>query len=127
MQIRKESSIKPGDVLVNVFDSNDRVTVSKDSKVEVSVNGNSNKIYRVEKGEEKPDEETVEVSFKIKNADTYWGQNVYLVEVNVKLPKNKRIEFKAIKIDDNGNVVWENGNNRVIETGDSDMNYEFDF
>ena len=153
MQIRKESSIKPGDVLVNVFDSNDRVTVSKDSKVEVSVNGNSNKIYRVEKGEEKPDEETVEVSFKIKNADTYWGQSVYLVgdcdelgnwntkeavgpgkcpnyptwEVNVKLPKNKRIEFKAIKMDDNGNVVWENGNNRVIETGDSDMNYEFDF
>lgn len=150
MSIRKESSIKPGTILVNVFDKNDKVKVSSDGKINVRVPGYSNKIYVV--GSYDP-VETVSVSFKIKNAETYWGQDVYLVgncpelgnwdangatvkaicpdyptwEVTVELPKNSTIEFKAIKKDCNGNVQWEGGDNKVINVGEQDMNYEFDF
>ena len=150
MSIRKESSIKPGTILVNVFDKNDKVKVSSDGKINVRVPEYSNKIYVV--GSYDP-VETVSVSFKIKNAETYWGQDVYLVgncpelgnwdangatvkaicpdyptwEVTVELPKNSTIEFKAIKKDGNGNVQWEGGDNKVINVGEQDMNYEFDF
>ena len=149
--IRAESSIKPGDILVNVFDENDTVTVSGSGKINVNLPAYSNKIY-VLKGPG-PVIETVQVSFKIKNAETSWGQNVYLVgncdalgnwnvnsavgpavcpnypdwDITVAIPKNTRIEFKAIKKDDSGNVVWEDGDNKVIDVGEEDMNYEFSF
>lgn len=151
MYIRKESLIKAGDTLVNVFDENDTVKVSNDGKINVNVPGYSNKIYVFK--ESGPVTEKVKVSFKIKNAETYWGQNVYLVgncdelcnwnpdaatvaatcpnyptwEITVELPKNTTVEFKAIKKDDNGNVTWEGGDNKVINVGEDDMNYEFDF
>lgn len=37
----------------------------------------------------------------------------------VSVPVNKRIEFKFIKKDENNNVVWESGSNRVITTPSS--------
>ena len=132
MQIRAESSATTGMYLENVFDANDKVYISDRGTVNVSVQGNSYKIYKVV-GEPVPSEDTV---FTIQNATTYWGQNVYLVgncaelgnwnpakavklecpqypswTAKVKLPKGKTIEFKAIKKDGNGNVVWESGSN----------------
>ena len=152
MSIRAESSIEPGDILVNVDNCNDTLKVSKDGKINVKVPGNSNKIYVLkEKGGD--EQETVQVTFKIDNAYTVWGQNVYIVgdcdelgnwdtdlavgpaecpnypewEYTVELPANTKIEFKAIKKDENGNVEWQSGSNRVISVGESDMLYEFSF
>lgn len=146
MKIRAESSIKAGTVLENVFDSNDKVKVSGSKTVEVSVPGNSYKIYKVVEdgngGGDEDDEEKTEVRFVINNATTSWGQNVYIVgncdelgnwnpkeaigpaecpdyptwTINIDLPKNKDIEFKVIKKDDSGNVIWESGDNHKLNT-----------
>ena len=45
MSIRAESSIAPGTTLVNVFNPNDKITVSSDKKITISLTGNSSKIY----------------------------------------------------------------------------------
>lgn len=144
MQIRAESSITPGTVLVNVFDENDTVTVSPDRRVNVSVAGNSNKIYVV-KGEIVP-MEYVYVTFTVNNATTEWGQNVYLVGdcaelgnwdpelaigpgscpdypswvINAALKAGTEVEFKAIKKDAGGNVVWESGANHSYTVPDAE-------
>ena len=146
MQIRAESSIQAGTVLVNVNNPNDTVTVSADRRVNISVDGNSNKLYVVK---DQGNVENVNVSFTINNAQTFWGQNVYVVgdcaelgnwnpanavgpgtcanyptwNVNVSIPAGKRIEFKAIKKDSGGNVVWESGNNHVFTVGNQDCDY----
>ncbi|SFK65699.1 Glycosidase [Lachnospiraceae bacterium KH1T2] len=147
MKIRAESSIAAGAILENVFDSSDRVKVTSSKTVKISVDGNSYKIYKlVENGNEENDENVV-VNFTIKNAETFWGQNIYLVgnidelgnwdpdnavgpakcddyptwNIEVSLPKDKEVEFKAIKKDDSGNVVWESGDNhKFTVTGDTD-------
>ena len=33
------------------------------------------------------------------------------------VPANREIEFKFIKIDEDGNVVWESGANHTVTTG----------
>ncbi len=78
------------------------------------------------------------VNFKV-NATTVWGQNVYVVgnipalgswntanailmssatypnwTVSVAVPANTAVQFKYIKRDANGNVVWEGGSNRTF-------------
>lgn len=83
---------------------------------------------------------TTPVTFTIHNATTYLGQQVYItgninelgnwntsiargpascpnyptwtVTIN-NLPADRTIEFKAIKKDGSGNVVWEGGSNRT--------------
>lgn len=93
----------------------------------------------------RPSEETdtVNVNFKVKNAQTYWGQNVYIVgsikalgewnvdkaviltptkysewEVSIgDIPAYITFEFKFIKKDASGTVIWESGNNHVYTTG----------
>lgn len=145
MQIRAESSIKAGAVLVNVNNPNDTVVVSSDKRVNITVDGNSNKMYVLK---EQGNIESVNVSFTIKNAQTTWGQNIYIVgncpelgnwdpakavgpgscsnyptwQLNATIPAGKTIEFKAIKKDAAGNVVWENGSNHVFEIGANDCN-----
>ncbi|WP_236354940.1 alpha-amylase family glycosyl hydrolase [Konateibacter massiliensis] len=135
MSIRAESSITPGTTLVNVMNPNDKITVSADKKVSITLAGNQAKIYAVDEEAENP--ETVSVTFTIKNATTTWGQNVYITgncaelgnwspsaavgpatcpnypnwNLTVSLPVGKQIEFKAIKKDGAGNVVWQSGNN----------------
>lgn len=134
MPLRTESSIAAGTVLVNVNDENDKVVVSSERKVTISVNGNSNKIYVV--SDDEPITMT-NVTFSINNATTSWGQNVYIVgnipelgnwdptaaigpavcpnyptwNMEISLPAGEEIEFKAIKKDEAGNVEWESGSN----------------
>lgn len=76
------------------------------------------------------------------NATTYWGQNIYVVGsipelgnwdpnkateamlcpdypewfLPVSVPKNTTFEFKFIKKDENNNVIWESGSNRVFSS-----------
>ncbi|BBF44647.1 cyclomaltodextrin glucanotransferase [Lachnospiraceae bacterium KM106-2] len=139
MQIRAESSIAAGTVLENVFDSSDRVVVSSDKKVKITVSGNSNKIYKVASPIIVKDK--IPVTFTIKNATTYYGQNVYIVgntselgnwapasavgpgtcanypewKVTAYLDPGQTIEFKAIKKESSSssNVVWESGSNHT--------------
>jgi len=145
MQIRAESTIAAGTTLVNVNDPSDRVVVSAARTVNITVNGNSNKIYTVSD----EDITLTNVSFTINNAETYWGQNLYLVgnipelgnwnpelavgpatcpnyptwNINISLPAGQTIEFKAIKKDSSGNVVWMSGNNLVYTVPAQNGNY----
>lgn len=135
MSIREESSITPGTTLVNVFNPNDKITVSSDNKITISLTGNSSKIYAVD--EEEGD--LIPVTFTINNATTNWGENVYITGnsdelgnwnpekavgpaecpnyptwiLTTYLPVGTNIEFKAIKKDENGNVTWQDGENRT--------------
>jgi len=86
---------------------------------------------------------TVPVTFD-ENATTYWGQNVFVVgsipalgswntanavalssqnypfwTAALTAPTNTYFEYKYIKIDGSGNVIWESGNNRFYTTGSS--------
>lgn len=96
----------------------------------------------------------VSVTFRVHNATTYWGQSVYLVgniselgswnsdnaigpgtadnyptwEITISLPVGQSIEFKAMKKDDSGNVVWQSGGNRTYTTPSSNTGvYEFNW
>ena len=95
--------------------------------------------------------EKASVNFSVSNAETYWGQNVYIVgnvdalgawnpnnavmlsPVNYptwtntigNLPANTTVEFKFIKKDGNGNVTWESGSNRTITTGSEGSTVNF--
>lgn len=140
--LRAESTIAPGTTLVNVMDSNDKVTVTSDRKITITLDGNNSKIYKVDENTET----LIPVTFTINNATTNWGQNVYIVgncdelgnwnpqaavgpascpnyptwNVTANLKPGTNIEFKAIKKYDSGGVVWQSGNNRtytVPETG----------
>ncbi|MCX7920633.1 MAG: CBM20 domain-containing protein [Clostridia bacterium] len=81
----------------------------------------------------------IPVRFTVNGANTAWGQNVYLCgntgelaywsaaeavgplpcpnypswTITVDLPAGQTIEFKAIKKDADGKIVWEGGNNHV--------------
>lgn len=79
-------------------------------------------------------------SFQVDNASTYWGQGVYVVgntpelgnwdyhkgvqlmpsaypswTGSVQLPAGANVQFKFVKGDDRGNVVWEPGANRTLQ------------
>ena len=135
MSIRAESSITPGTTLVNVFNPNDKITVSSDKKITISLTGNSSKIYAVDEDADP----LVPVTFTVNNATTNWGENVYITgncdelgnwdpekavgpavcpyyptwTLTVYLPAGSNIEFKAIKKDESGNVTWQDGDNRT--------------
>lgn len=98
---------------------------------------------------EKPESKSIPVTFVIDNATTFWGQNVYIVgnvaelgswntinaietaisvyptwKVTVNLPAGETIQFKGIKKDSSGNVVWESGSNHmytVPSTGNGEI------
>lgn len=143
MSVRAESTIAPGTTLINVMNPNDKITVSADKKVTITLSGNNAKIYAV-------DEEAMEsvpVTFHIKNATTNWGQDIYIVgncaelgnwnadeaigpatcpkypdwELTAYLPIGKEIEFKVIKKDKSGNVVWQSGSNHKYMVPLSDL------
>lgn len=116
------------------------------------VNGESYNYYKefIAKYEKvNNNQSVVSVKFKVNQAETYWGQNVYVVG-NIKalgewhtdkaiklsptnyptwegvvtdIPANSNFEFKFIKKDENGNVIWESGSNHVYNTNDKDGNY----
>ncbi|UFS70797.1 alpha amylase C-terminal domain-containing protein [Geomonas sp. RF6] len=83
----------------------------------------------------------VTATFTVKEASTVWGENVYLVgedvalgkwdpklgvqmtpvdypawQVTVKLPPSRKIQFKFVKINGNGEVLWESNANRTMKT-----------
>lgn len=135
MSIRAESSIAPGTTLVNVFNPNDKITVSSDKKITISLTGNSSKIYAVDEDADP----LVPVTFTVNNATTNWGENVYITgncdelgnwdpekavgpavcpdypawTLTVYFPAGSNIEFNAIKKDESGNVTWQDGDNRT--------------
>ncbi|SHO44261.1 carbohydrate-binding module family 20 domain-containing protein [Anaerocolumna xylanovorans] len=87
----------------------------------------------------KPSSSLIPVTFTVNNATTALGQNVYIAgnitelgnwapanaagpascpnyptwKLTVSLPAGKSIEFKAIKKDGSGNVVWQSGSNKT--------------
>lgn len=135
MSVRAESTLTPGTVLVNTMDENDRIAVSSDGKVSITLNGNQSKIYAPA-----PDSSALsKVIFTIHNATTAWGENIYIAGntaalgnwntdlaagpaacpdyptwvLTTYLPTDQTIEFKAIRRDSNGKVTWQNGNNHT--------------
>lgn len=115
------------------------------------VEGPSYEYYKkfIDKYQATDSAQNVKVSFKVNNAQTYWGQNVYVVG-NVKalglwdtnkavllsatnyptwevvvndMPINTTVEFKFIKKDGNGTVIWESGSNHVYTTGTGDGHF----
>lgn len=135
MSVRAESTLTPGTVLVNTMDENDRIAVSSDGKVSITLNGNQSKIYAPD-----PDSSALsKVTFTIHNATTAWGENIYIAGntaalgnwntdlaagpaacpdyptwvLTTYLPADQTIEFKAIRRDSNGKVTWQNGNNHT--------------
>ena len=151
MQIRAESSIAAGTVLENINDPSDRITVSADRKITVSLGSNTNKLYKVS---DSPAPETAPVTFVINNATTALGQNVYVAgssaalgnwntslaagpgvcpdyptwEVTANLPVGQTVAFKAIKIDGQGNEVWEQVANRnyTVPAGGGTVTFDWD-
>lgn len=150
MSLREESSIMPGTTLVNVMNPNDKITVTPDRKITVSLTGNSSKVYVADENAES----LIPVTFTINNAVTNWGENLYISgncaelgnwDPNVAigpatcpnypvwtltsyLLPGKTIEFKAIKKDNEGNVVWQEGQNHtytVPETGEGQVSIEW--
>ncbi|QGG57929.1 carbohydrate-binding module family 20 domain-containing protein [Paenibacillus sp. B01] len=101
----------------------------------------------------KPEQGLVQVTFTIQNAATVMGQNVFIAgsiaelggwdpakavgpgsaaayptwTVTAKLPAGANIEFKAIKKDGSGAVVWESGSNRTYTVSASNPNVTFSF
>ncbi|MCM3750247.1 starch-binding protein [Paenibacillus pasadenensis] len=101
----------------------------------------------------KPSQSLVNVTFTIQNAATVTGQNVYISgnaaelgswdpakaigpgsasnypawTVTAQLPAGAAIQFKALKKDSSGNVVWESGSNRSYTVSASSPNVTFSF
>ena len=150
MSLRAESSILAGTTLVNVMNPNDKITVSSDRKITISLTGNNAKIYKVDENAEA----LIPVTFTVNNAITNFGQNVYIVgnceelgnwnpdaavgpavcpnyptwSLMTYLTPGKTIEFKAIKKDESGNVIWEEGSNHtytVPETGEGQVTFDW--
>lgn len=110
----------------------DTVTINADGWGEFKVNGGSVSIWVPKTST------TSQITFTVNNATTVWGQNVYVVGnisqlgnwdpanavqmtpssyptwvVTVPLPQSQNIQFKFIKKDGSGNVIWENISNRT--------------
>lgn len=133
MSMRAESTIKAGTTLVNVMNPNDKITVSPDKKVTITLTGDTSKLYAVDEDAG----ETIPVTINIRNASTDWGQSIYILgncgelgnwnpsnaagpavcpnypewNLTVYLPADQKIEFKAIKKNAAGNVIWQSGEN----------------
>lgn len=134
MSIRAKSSIKAGTTLVNVMNPSDKITVSQDKKVTITLTGDTSKIYVVDENTG----DAIPVTIHIRNASTDWGQSVYISgncaelgnwdpgkaagpaacpnypewNLTVYIPAGQKIEFKAIKKNAAGNVIWQSGDNR---------------
>lgn len=114
----------------------DSVTTNSSGWGEFKVNGGSVSVWV-----EGSPASTVDVSFTCYNATTYWGQNVYVVgnipelgswnpaqaillnssayptwSGTIALPASTSIQWKCIKKDGNGNVVWQSGSNHNYTT-----------
>jgi alpha-amylase len=102
--------------------------------------------------DQQPVNELVPVTFVIKNATTYYGQNVYITgnlaelgdwdpakaigpasnqsytdwSITINLPEGTTIEFKAIKKEGDG-IVWEGGSNHSYKVSSSNPVVEFYF
>lgn len=48
MSLRAESTIDPGTTLVNVMDPDDKITVTSDRKITITLSGDNSKIYKVD-------------------------------------------------------------------------------
>lgn len=150
MQVRAESSLTAGTVLVNAFDANDRIVISDEETITVSLTGHEAKIYVVDENAE----DIIPVTFTVNNATTVWGENVYIVgdcaelgnwepadavgpaecpnyptwELTTYLPADEEIEFKAIIKDESGNVTWQDGYNHIYtvpSTGEGSVTVEW--
>ena len=115
-------------------------TVSVNSSGQATMNVGSMDAVALHVGAKVNAGTTVATRFNVQ-ATTNWGQNVYVVgnvtqlgnwntasavalssanyptwSGNVNLPANTSIEYKYIKKDANGTVVWESGSNRMFTT-----------
>lgn len=141
MSLREESTISSGTTLVNVFDEDDKITVNDESEITITLTGNNSKIYKVS------DEDTSKtlVRITVTNAETMYGENIYLAgnvaalgnwnpekslgpgvcpdyptwEFIQYFEPGEEIEFKAIKKQNDGTVVWQGGNNNVYTVPDN--------
>ncbi|WP_349944709.1 alpha-amylase family glycosyl hydrolase [Lacrimispora sp. BS-2] len=135
MSLRAESSIAAGTTLVNVMNPNDKITVTQDRKITISLTGNNSKIYKVDENAQT----MIPVTFTVNHAKTNWGENIYIAgncaelgnwnpaagagpaacpnypawTLTVSLMPGTAIEFKAIKKDGSGKVIWQGGNNHT--------------
>lgn len=149
MSVRAESTLAPGTVLVNTMDENDRIAVSSDRKVTITLNGNQSKIYAPDPASS----QLSKVTFTIHNAATAWGENIYIAgntpelgnwntnlaagpatcpnyptwTLTAYLPVGQTIEFKAIRKDSNGKVTWQNGNNHTYTVPANEGNVEINW
>ena len=152
--IRKESTLKVGSTFENAFNKSDVITIKSGGVtgkyVTITVDSNSSKIYVPTSS----NPNLIPVKFNINNAYTYWGQNLYIVgnidELGnwnpanaigpmecpnyptwskiIYLPADTKIEYKAIKKDNNGNIEWQSGGNRfysVPHSGSGEININF--
>jgi alpha-amylase len=119
----------------------DTVTINADGWGEFKVNGGSVSVWVPPTSTTPPASSTTNVTFKVQNATTVWGQDVYIVgniaqlgswntaqakkltpsayptwDGVVALPMNTAIQFKFIKKNAAGTVVWEGGSNRSWTT-----------
>ncbi|WP_379141303.1 starch-binding protein [Paenibacillus sp. sgz500992] len=102
---------------------------------------------------QQPESSTVPVTFTIKDASTNLGQKLYISgniaelgnwdpakaigpasnpnhpdwTITINLPAGKSIQFKAIKKDGSGNVVWEGGDNHTYTVSASSPAVDFYF
>lgn len=96
----------------------------------------------------------IPVTFTVYNATTYYGQNVYITgsvpelsnwapataigpasnpnyptwTITINVPSGQNIQFKAIKKDGSGNIVWEGGNNHsytVPASGNGNVSFDW--
>ncbi len=119
----------------------DTVTTNKDGWGKFSVNGGSVSVWAEKSGVGSVTGE-VNVVFTCQNAETVWGQNVYVVGSNTELgdwdtdkarilnsknypdwentisdlPADTHIEWKCLKKDGAGNVQWQPGENNRFTT-----------
>lgn len=119
----------------------DTVVINSSGWGEFKVNGGSVSVWVPQAGQTPA---TCNVTFTVNNATTYWGQSVYIVGNNsaignwnaasavlmntttyptwsktIALPQGTNLEFKFIKKDGSGNIVWESGSNRTYTVPNS--------
>ncbi len=124
-------------LLTNITSGNsETVRITGDGRVELTSPARGYAVYAI-------DRNFVSIDFAVSNATTVWGQNVYLVGSVAELgnwdansavgpldasnyptwnlhdfylPPSTAIQYKYIKKDGSGNVVWESGSNHSYTT-----------
>ncbi|OQM45908.1 alpha-amylase [Anoxybacillus sp. UARK-01] len=143
-------TVKFGNTVASVVSwSNNQITVTVPNipagKYNITVQTSGGQVSAAYDNFEVLTNDQVSVRFVVNNANTNWGENVYLVGnvhelgnwntskaigplfnqviysyptwyVDVSVPEGKTIEFKFIKKDGSGNVIWESGSNHVYTT-----------